>query len=731
MDDTRTSFPPLHLIICRQDGSKLAAELAGALRNAIRGNVTNEDVYLATLGDLPIPLRDFSSGPTEEKLMPDTLLDRALHSLVVVLLDKSLESDKAWQTWLKACEEKVADSEGRHQLVFLCLSDEIKDRLNRDNPSAKDRFCDIVGYDDQQPDNQSAFGEHAERAAWFALYVFQSCRQLLTKEVFDSGTDVEKQKLRLFISHAKKDSLPLANSVRYALEKKDYFNAWYDAVDLAGKKNWRQAIRDGVSNSVVVVLRTEKYDTRPWCRQEFLWAEHCGVPIVCVEARNSLVIQADALATGRVPTVRIPDGNLFRVLFQALKESLRILRLERLAKEWRKQHSGLNRAQQLELIPYTPNLKQLALTSQEIKQKTGKKKDSKYSIILYADPPLSTELYQASKRFVETESEMPTYLLTPSLLPFWESKNAEDPKNVSTRSLSKQRVNISISEEVRDLARLGFTVEDVNDFTVQIAEVIIANEGIVALGHDWREGGVMDGIYRFAEEHQDVVLEESERKGLVENYLFWGCQPGLEKRERGHLEGVLDFVFCERPEDERFEGAESLGDVPGPLHGYAVARSLTVMRNQMTSRSFARICLGGRDMDPRFPDLGPSGRCPGVVEEAYFSCLVDQPLYLSGLLGGVSGQVINALMKKDANLAFKLPEPVARNYPSGDQRPGDLDYDGPLDSENLLAYFGEYGIDRISENNQLSQKENEQLFSAATLDEVRDLILRGLSRLVA
>lgn len=438
---------------------------------------------------------------------------------------------------------------------------------------------------------------------------------------------------------------------------KDCFHTWYDAKDLAGVEDWRAAIRDGVNNSVVVVLRTESYDTRPWCRQEFVWADQCAVPIVCVEARNSLEYAADSLAASRVPTVRIPDGNLFRILFLALKESLRILQLERRMIQLNATHVGMRKAKERFLIPYTPHLRNLTYAAKVISERR-REAQTGYNVILYAAPPLTPELYQASKVYMEDRCGM-SYLLTPTLLPFWKvtsTSAVRSPQNLPTRSLQHKRINISISEHAPDLKRLGLSMQEMNGFVVLMAQALIANEAVVSFGHDWRNDGIMQEIYRFGEEHQDVVLSEDERPGLLENYCFWGMKPGLSDRERGHLRGILDIIDCDRPDDKRLAKYNTLSDVPPKYRGYAFARSLTNMRRAMTKKVFARICLGGRDMNPKQPEKGPSGRCPGVVEKALLSCLADQPLYLSSLLGGVTQQVINAIEGHDAHLEFKMPD---------------------------------------------------------------------------
>jgi len=163
----------------------------------------------------------------------------------------------------------------------------------------------------------------------------------------------------------------------------------------------------------------------------------------------------------------------------------------------------------------------------------------------------------------------------------------------------------------------------------------------------------------------------------------------------------------------------------------------------MTENTYARICVGGRDMDLEKPDDGPYGRCPGVVEEALFSCLADKPLYISAFLGGVSEKIVHAFQGDDANFTFKLPTNVTTEYQNAKPalkpdvnimgKTADLNelfhYDGPLNTDEIVDIFRHYGLKRLSKNNGLSPAENRHLFQAGTITELIGWILTGLARL--
>ena len=135
----------------------------------------------------------------------------------------------------------------------------------------------------------------------------------------------EGEKLNLFISHAKLDGLPLAQSFRNQLGTlQGLLKYFYHAQHVPPRSSWKRILREGVERSVVLVLRTNTYEERPWCVQEMDWAEDFGSPLLMVDARTQLVRAREFLPIGGSPCIHVPDGNLVRVLQSALREALRV-----------------------------------------------------------------------------------------------------------------------------------------------------------------------------------------------------------------------------------------------------------------------------------------------------------------------------------------------------------------------------------------------------------------------
>jgi len=128
----------------------------------------------------------------------------------------------------------------------------------------------------------------------------------------------------------------LAYALKHQIEVLGWLEDFYDVDDLPAGRNWQRELERGVGSSLLIMLRTEVYDGRHWCKQEVLWADEYATPAVLVEARTGLNHPAGSLPFDRIPTVRIPDGNLLRILFLALREGLRFLLFSRRVEEMKK-----------------------------------------------------------------------------------------------------------------------------------------------------------------------------------------------------------------------------------------------------------------------------------------------------------------------------------------------------------------------------------------------------------
>ncbi len=141
--------------------------------------------------------------------------------------------------------------------------------------------------------------------------------------------------LEFFISHAKTDGLPMAKSLigilhqlREAAGNAAGFEYFYDAEHVPTGSFWRNVLNAAAGRSILVALRSEAYESRYWCRREFLRAESNGMPILAVDLRKAQYHDSALLPFDAVPNVRVHDGNLIRVVLHAMGAHLRALRVQ-------------------------------------------------------------------------------------------------------------------------------------------------------------------------------------------------------------------------------------------------------------------------------------------------------------------------------------------------------------------------------------------------------------------
>jgi len=143
-----------------------------------------------------------------------------------------------------------------------------------------------------------------------------------------------REELKLFLSHAKADGVFFARAIKDSLQRLPEVDCFYDADDLTSGSNWSAQLESAARHSILIALRTPAYEQRLACREEFETALLHGVPIVVVDAMSTAMHSSPThLPFSAMPTVRIADGNTHRVVSAALREHLRLLLMESIARE--------------------------------------------------------------------------------------------------------------------------------------------------------------------------------------------------------------------------------------------------------------------------------------------------------------------------------------------------------------------------------------------------------------
>ncbi|MBK8177122.1 MAG: toll/interleukin-1 receptor domain-containing protein [Rhodospirillales bacterium] len=110
---------------------------------------------------------------------------------------------------------------------------------------------------------------------------------------------------RLFLSHAKADGWALTQAIEQHLQGNTYgVETFVDATDLPGGARFDGQFDAQIARSALVVIRSDQYGTRPWCRWEMLRGKLHHRPVLVVD----LIERGEARIFpygGNVPAMRI------------------------------------------------------------------------------------------------------------------------------------------------------------------------------------------------------------------------------------------------------------------------------------------------------------------------------------------------------------------------------------------------------------------------------------------
>ena len=633
----------------------------------------------------------FHSGtsPDDAKLPGALELDTAETTIVISLLDTSLRADQTWRECIRNIEKQIGAS-GRRDL-FLPVA-------------CEDKVHAIV-------DKANCISLHKIEPAQKPERLVSDLTHELARLLIAKGGDVQTQDfgtleksfapVKLFISHSKHDG----EGDIIATQLRDYgrqhfpIATFYDSNDIAAGYNFEKEIKANVAESAMLVVHTNTYSDRSWCRREVLFAKQCGCPVLVI---NAVTVGEERLFPylGNAPTVRWPFDSARHceiVINAALREVLR--------NAYFLEHIRTLKA--AGLLPDT--CVQIGTAPEMLTYRNlirAKRCDRvKPSVLLYPDPPLGDEEIEV----LEDLNPPNLTFTTPTGI-----AAQPDPAKPST-PLRGHLIGVSVSNSP-DLASFGMTQVHLEDAMVECARHLLASGASLAYGGDLRPGGFTTILFELVRSHNRVGA-----KDRIHNFLAWPIHLRLDPTLwREYLDEVQPYN-CRPPADLGLN--EKTYIEPDDEFGrYAWARSLTLMRQKMIEKTDARVLLGGQVS-------GFKGKYPGLFEEALMTLSASKPLYLIGGFGGCTRSIVEALLgsaPEPFTEAFQarhpLFEPVANRYRADAARgkTSHIDYEGEL---HFLQSKGINGLD-----NGLSETENQILFSSKNLPEIVYLLLKGLTR---
>lgn len=349
-----------------------------------------------------IPVR-FRSGPGApgERLPREVALDEASHSAVIVLVDDEMVADEDWGPYVARVCEQVQQSDGRHRVYPVSLSEYA---FQLDPTVAAANF---IRLHENSPENQPQL--------LLNRVTHEICRLLLNRpRAGDEQGNLAAgpAPITVFISHAKAGGVELAEEVRNYIHGNLQLKTFFDAQDIPYGAAWVEVLRESVGRSALLVLESDAYASREWCRNEVLWARHFRAPMVVVNAISDREPRRFPYL-GNVPTLRWPTATALpyeTMLGMLLYEVLRFAYFPRRLEE-------LSRLYAVPLknpaIPFPPDL----LAALQLKVESAA---SGSPLFVYPDPPLSTEEMRLVRQFAPE-----LCFTTPTMLPLLNKDSTE------------------------------------------------------------------------------------------------------------------------------------------------------------------------------------------------------------------------------------------------------------------------------------------------------------------
>jgi len=408
-----------------------------------------------------------------------------------------------------------------------------------------------------------------------------------------------KEKLQIFISHAKKDGRDIAKLIKTFIDNDIKLDNFFDETDIQSSDSWKQVLEKNVENSLFLFVYSDNYGHTVWTQQELIWAKQKKVPIVGID----VLAKEDKRVfpyIGNIKMVKLlhsignieylcdetfsmqTNHNLRLIINALLKEALEHYIFIEMYKDFNDKFSIFSRFPELLDICTILPLK----------------------IILYPDPPLMQE----EQRILESCSE--SKMMTPLLL---EGK-------VETN----KKISISISES-KDLDEQGMSSEHMHMLMVELARYLFIKNNTLLYGGDLGYKGEFNFTQLLVDLLKSYNSSYNENKKII-NYAIKPFCDSIDKKIKTQYLDVISFQevgeYCELFETDK------------------VAKNLTQMREVITKEMDIKIAVGGKI-------TGFSGFYPGILEEIYLAIKADKPTCLIGGFGGMTKKIINLLDGED------------------------------------------------------------------------------------
>lgn len=613
----------------------------------------------ATEAGLPVWYRcRLDPHPSEPRIAPAIDYEGAALNVVIVLLSDKLVNDQRWRL---ALEHLVGNADEDRPLVLPVSVDESSFRLTFFN----DKHQTIrIGH----PRPQTATKEQeqarlATRSGLLRRAVMETVARAMRNGLGDGHAKrAAPHRMKVFISHAKRDGAEVAEQVRDRLAQQSQLEPWYDTNDMPPGFAWYHPMVDAAkeNTAALVSVVSDAYATRYWCRQEVKLARTPR----CLDGTH-----------GRVWTVQPAvalhtEGGAWRRPMAPLSHVVHI--------GWRSAEAKTDAVQEvvdrllLEIL-LAEFYRRLCTAVADSRPKD----DRTVYLSFVPDPWTLTRLAGEWRRRYEA---LPTKIVYPGfglrtaelreLLDIAEDLGLElTPGGFTTleelgsptgskRPLGRAQRPIAVLSAGGTLAAMaheGVAVEHADDLLVRLSLRLLRNGWRLSYGGTLGniESNVTKSLLEVARGYtaeqdlddlnreQPTSAEDLDTPPLI-NYAAWPNHRFLTERNKAQHVGICKFIEV-MPDGLASVLKEQLTRLDDPLSAYLGAQALTKMRRDSAKQPELRVVVGGKVRNW-------SGWLPGIAEEVEASlhrgtskakprrsAPYTQPFIILGGFGGCAG----------------------------------------------------------------------------------------------
>lgn len=621
---------------------------------------------------------------TSKKGIPSDIDTASKHVLIFALVSTEVAADSGWTAYLAMLSKKNGA-----RFIAVALD---RNAYFLNSVLGEKNFIRLTD-----------FG-HQYKESLFFINISHEIYRYALNEHFSELALGKVNAIKLFLSHSKNDdwAVSLATELKNLIDNSAMQN-FFDAMDIAPGYNFDSAITGDIKESTVIAIHSDTYSSRYWCQREIMCAKEWKRPIIAVDCLDDSEDRRFTYSAN-IPAIHVSaqctheKEHLLRVLSFALLETVRL------------------------------NYNNLLLNA--YKDCGWFDKDS----IILTRPPEATDVLELIKEYKGKLTVRCNSLVYPEPSVYIEEHRLLNRLNVKTSTpltfdtghLAGISVGISISNPSdEELIEIGQDSRHLMQFSQDVARHLLARDCTLIYGGDLRPGGFTEYIF----EEATILQDRTKRNDIhVTNYIAWPIYKSDTdelKMWKAKYRNVASMIEIPPPRDvaKLIPSHDSYLPPTNTENLFIWSRCLTEMRNKMINKCTARICVGGKH-------TAYKGIMPGVLQEIIIAIKKNKPIYLLGGYGGITSLICQMLK------SGRIPEQLTYDW----QIQHNAGYHDLLDYASkkgtqystdyavLMKTIQEFGIDKLSKANGLSQADNLKLFSTPFVDEALHLILAGLKK---